>query len=82
MSSTVAFSARVPIAEYLRFKDRFPQYGASQWFINAALRAFNDRLSQEPSLEAVIEESIQSAIELNRLIALATRGIGKERDDG
>lgn len=76
--ATVEFSARVPQSEYLRFKERFPQYGASQWFINAALRAFNDRVADSPSLEEVVNDSIQAALDINKLIAQATKAVGRE----
>ena len=78
VSGTIEVKARVSQSEYLRFKERFPQYGALQWFITSVMRAFNDRLAAEPTLEEIISDSIETSVRINKLIADATRSIGKE----
>lgn len=45
----VEFSTKVPEKEYQAFKAAFPQYGAVGWFINAALKRFNEEVRKNPT---------------------------------
>ena len=77
---TVEFSALVPKREFDRFKENFPQYGATKWFINAMLTAFNDRVEAEPSLRELIDEAIENSLELAKLISQAAALAAKASD--
>ena len=57
--STKEFSARVPLTEYERFRNRFPQYGATNWFINMSLKQFNDACDRNPDAEQLVGQAIQ-----------------------
>lgn len=65
----VEFSALVPESEYKMFRERFPGYGAVNWFINACLTNFNNRLSEHPELKEEVERSIEALWNLNRIKA-------------
>lgn len=58
----VEFSAKVPDEEYDRFKARFPVYGAVNWFINTALKEFNDRVEANPTLQLLVNDSISTML--------------------
>jgi hypothetical protein len=63
------FSAKVPREEYEFFRDTFPQYGASTWFITSALVEFNARLRENPSLKEHVDRSIDAMLQLNRALS-------------
>lgn len=69
LKDTVEFSARVPFSEYEVFKSAFPQYGATNWFINTVLRAFNQRIAEQPDLKEQIDAAIKDTLELSRMIS-------------
>jgi hypothetical protein len=54
----VEFGGRVPKEEYDRFRDTFPQYGATNWFINNALRRFNQFVEEHPEVKEAVDRSI------------------------
>lgn len=56
------FSAKVPEEEYERFRKHLPMYGAVNWFINTALKEFNDRLEANPSLRANAVDAIDQLL--------------------
>lgn len=62
----IEFSAKVPDDEYRRFKDKFPMYGAVNWFINTALKEFNDKVEANPSLRQLVADSIEELVTTNR----------------
>lgn len=58
---TKEFSAKVPEEEYDRFvKNTGGTYGATTWFITTALKMFNDRVEQHPTMRQDLETAIQS----------------------
>lgn len=59
---TREFSARVPEEEVKKFMQHTDGiYGATTWFINTALKEFNERLDKEPDkLRDLVRESIRS----------------------
>lgn len=67
MSETVEFSAKVPRDVYDKFKVLVPAYGGTQWFINAALAGFVQRLEANPSLSENVSASVEAMLQLNRL---------------
>lgn len=70
----VEFGAKVPSAEYEEFKENFPQYGAVTWFINSTLAQFNAAVRENPTAKDLIDKSINSMLELNRLAREASSG--------
>lgn len=60
------FSALVPLVEYERFRERHPGYGAVMWFINTALKNYNDLMDQYPELGSEVDASIKNMVDLNR----------------
>jgi len=62
----VEFSGRVPRKEFDFFKTTFPQYGATNWFINDCLKKFNDKVRANPGLANLIDEMIDDLLKHNR----------------
>lgn len=62
MAGEKEFSAKVPEPEYLRFKNQFPMYGAVNWFINTALKEFNDRVEANPNLRELVSQSVEQML--------------------
>lgn len=77
-AATKEFSAKVPLVEYERFRKRFPTYGAAMWFINCALKEFNDQMDESPKAEKVIRESIRNMVDLNRHLKRLQEGAALE----
>lgn len=73
-SETVEFSSHVPKEDYDYFREQFPQYGATKWFITSALREFNERVRANPTLKEQVAYSIEHMLETSRLIKEATAG--------
>ena len=63
---TKEFSAKVPEEEYDQFKQRFPQYGAVNWFINESLRIFNEECAKETVGIELVHRSINLMLAQNR----------------
>ena len=59
MLRTREMSAKVPEKEFNRFRNHVTSWGAATWFINTALREFNDRMDREPSLQDHVRESVE-----------------------
>lgn len=76
-STTAELSAEVPREEYEFFREQFPQYGASKWFITTALIEFNARIREQPSLKEHVDASIQQMLAMNRLVAADAPGEGE-----
>lgn len=64
--ATKEFSAHVPIEEYNFFMEQVGSYGAAKWFINTALKQFNQKLRENPSARRLVEESIEEMLHLQR----------------
>lgn len=62
----VEFSGRVPEKEAEFFKVTFPQYGSVNWFINASLKAFNDKVRHNPGLAESVDLMIDELLKSNR----------------
>lgn len=62
----VEFSAKVPRSEYDIFKERFPQYGAVNWFINTTLAEFNRKVEENPASTELINQAISKMLMENR----------------
>lgn len=75
-TETVEFSSSVPKEEYDFFKENFPQYGAVKWFINTALKEFNDRVRENPSLREQVNGAVQSMLDFDQ----ALRQFSKSRE--
>jgi hypothetical protein len=57
------FGATVPETEWQRFKQNTGMiYGATNWFINTALKEFNDRVEANPTLKVMVSQSIESML--------------------
>jgi hypothetical protein len=56
------FGARVPLEEYEKFKQNFDSYGAVNWFINTALKRFNERVAENPSLKIILNQAIEDML--------------------
>lgn len=63
MTATVDFGGKVPAEEYDRFKEIFPQYGATKWFINVALKSFNDYVDRNPIVREAVDRSINEMLD-------------------
>lgn len=63
----VEFTAKVPEPLWREFKQRFPQYGASKWFINMALRAFLDLLRGVPENDHLIRRAIDELLQSRKV---------------
>lgn len=62
----VEFGAKVPQEEYEAFRKNFPQYGATNWLINGALRHVNKLVEEDAAVKGIIEKSIQQLLAENR----------------
>lgn len=62
----VEFSGRIPRKEFDFFRTTFPQYGATNWFVNAAVKAINDRVRANPDLANSIDIMIDELLQHNR----------------
>lgn len=60
------FGAKVPKKEYEFFRTTFPQYGATNWFINAALVKFNEEVKKNPSLADQVDNAVKEMLKENR----------------
>jgi hypothetical protein len=57
------FSAKVPYEQWKAFKDHTDsKYGGANWFINTALKIFNEKVSEQPSLRLLVQESIDEML--------------------
>lgn len=70
------FGAKVPEREYERFRANFPQYGATTWFINTALRRFNDEVERNPTAADLVDVAISGMVEVNRIKAELNKRLG------
>jgi hypothetical protein len=59
---TKEFGARIPADMAERFKELFPIYGATKWFIQESLRYFLSVVEDNPPLQDVVAASIQSML--------------------
>jgi hypothetical protein len=66
MSATAEFSAHVPREEYEFFREVFPQYGASKWFIVSALVEFNKQVRENPKYRELVNDAIAEMLAANR----------------
>lgn len=66
MADTKEFSAVVPKSEYDFFMSQVGGYGAAKWFINLALKTFNEKLRENPSARLLVVESIEEMLHLER----------------
>lgn len=73
----IEFSAHVPEDEYRTFKQNFPQYGAVKWFINMALRQFNEECRAHPSNVELGAAAIQRGLDLEREANAAVAASGQ-----
>lgn len=71
-NETAEFSSHVPREEYEFFKEMFPQYGATKWFINTALVEFNERVRNDASVKNIVAHAIDHMLETSRLLREAT----------
>lgn len=63
MAAGKEFGATVPEEEWQRFKHNVGMiYGATNWFINTALKDFNDRVEANPTLKMLVQQSIESML--------------------
>lgn len=60
---TVEFSGRVPRELYRAFARAIPIHGANTWFVNRALTLFLEEITNAPSLEVPLQNSINRLIE-------------------
>lgn len=65
-SGTKEFSAHVPREEYDFFMEQVGSYGAAKWFINTALRTFNQKLRENPSARTLVKEAIEEMLHTDR----------------
>ena len=63
---TKEFSAHVPIEEYNFFMEHVGKYGAAKWFINLALKTFNQKLRENPSMTRLVGEAIDEMLYRDR----------------
>ena len=61
-SRTVDFAARIPREPYNEFKENFPMYGATTWFIETALIEFNALVRENPSLKAHVAQAVANMV--------------------
>lgn len=59
----VEFSGRVPQSEFDTFREAFPQYGATNWFINMALASFNRLIEENPIIRDAVDQSIDDMLD-------------------
>lgn len=74
---TREFGGTVPLEEYELFREAFPQYGATNWFINHALKAFNQQIRENPILKTGVDQAIDSMLDDT---LRASRGVAAERE--
>lgn len=69
---TKEFGGRVPVEEFDKFKEVFPQYGATNWFINNALLRFNQLVEDNPVIKEAIDKAIDDMLDetLSRVSAI------------
>jgi hypothetical protein len=61
--ATREFGGRVPEEEFKKFKEAFPQYGATNWFINEALRSFNENVRRNPAIRRAVDDAIDDMLD-------------------
>jgi hypothetical protein len=66
VAGTKEFSAHVPEEEYNFFMEQVGKYGAAKWFINTALKTFNQKLRENPSMARLVGEAIDEMVYLTR----------------
>lgn len=59
----VKFAGLVPVEEFDKFREVFPQYGATNWFINTALVRFNQLVEDNPVLKNAVDEAIENMLD-------------------
>lgn len=60
-------SALVPESELQRFRENTTGQGSMTWFINMALREFNDRMEQNPPLKEIVRDSVTAFLKDRRV---------------
>lgn len=56
------FGGKIPEDEYLEFKDNFPQYGATQWLINEAVKNINRLVRETPAYRNLVAIAIENSL--------------------
>lgn len=62
----IEFSAKIPAEDYEEFKKNCPQYGAVTWFIQTAVRNFNDLLRENPTARETVGAAVDKMLSDNR----------------
>lgn len=65
--ATKEFGAKIPEDLYEEFRDLFPMYGATTWFINNSLRAFINTVRDKGTMQESITLSIKQMLEERRI---------------
>ena len=60
------FGAKVPREEYNKFRRNFPQYGATNWLINAAVKEVNRLVEEDASIKDIVQRAVQRMLDDNR----------------
>ncbi len=60
------FGAKVPRDEYDKFRKNFPQYGATNWLINEALKEVNKLVEEDAGVKNIIQRAIQRVLDDKR----------------
>jgi len=63
---TREFGAKVPEELYEEFRDLFPMYGATTWFITHSLEQFVKLARQSPQLQEMVAASIDQMLQERR----------------
>lgn len=63
LNQKIEFGGRVPVDQYEQFRNTFPQYGATNWFINTALARFNQLVDENPVLKHAVDEAIDAMLD-------------------
>lgn len=62
----VEFGARIPRKLFDEFREYFPQYGASTYFINTSLEEFMAGVRGDPSARERVRAAIEKMVRDNR----------------
>lgn len=66
-TQTKEFGAKIPQDLYDEFRELFPMYGATTWFIQTSLESFLAQVRENSSLQHLVEKSIDTMLLERRL---------------
>lgn len=66
LGPTKEFGAKIPLELYDEFRELFPTYGSTTWFIENALKCFLAQVRDNPTLQEILDKAIEEMVKERR----------------